>query len=408
MSAESSLSTLGNPGRLFKNNQFLRLWTVGGLGGAMRWLEILVLGIYAFDVSGSALVVSLMVVARMAPMVLFGTLIGAVVDRLDRRLTLIVAFSSMALGSAFIAISGLDGEVALWVLALVAFFNGLGWSTDFPVRRTLISDAVDADRLGTAMAFDSATNSLTRMLGPLIGGVVYQWLGLSSAFAISTAVYVLILVCVLGLPKSAKRLDKTAEGLLFRLIDGFSYARRNEQILGVLLLTAILNFFAFSFAGLVPVWAVENFDVDPIRISFLVAAEGGGAFCGAIVVAYLARPARFQQIFFFGAVVFVGGVLIVAKLPVYGAALAILFFGGVGISGFGAMQSTIVLNACPPAYRSRVMGVVAACIGAGPLGVLHLGWLAEYSSASSAVLTFSITGMALIFVIALRLPGIRR
>jgi MFS family permease len=142
MSAESSLSTLGNPGRLFKNNQFLRLWTVGGLGGAMRWLEILVLGIYAFDVSGSALVVSLMVVARMAPMVLFGTLIGAVVDRLDRRLTLIVAFSSMALGSAFIAISGLDGEVALWVLALVAFFNGLGWSTDFPVRRTLISDAV--------------------------------------------------------------------------------------------------------------------------------------------------------------------------------------------------------------------------------------------------------------------------
>ena len=101
MSAESSLSTLGNPGRLFKNNQFLRLWTVGGLGGAMRWLEILVLGIYAFDVSGSALVVSLMVVARMAPMVLFGTLIGAVVDRLDRRLTLIVAFSSMALGSAF-------------------------------------------------------------------------------------------------------------------------------------------------------------------------------------------------------------------------------------------------------------------------------------------------------------------
>jgi hypothetical protein len=54
------------------------------------------------------------------------------------------------------------------------------------------------------------------------------------------------------------------------------------------------------------------------------------------------------------------------------------------------------------------MGVVAACIGAGPLGVLHLGWLAEYSSASSAVLTFSIIGMALIFVIALRLPGIRR
>jgi MFS family permease len=405
---EPAIAAIGNPLTLFKNNQFLRLWVVGGLGGAMRWLEILVLGIYAFDVSGSPLVVSLMVVARMAPMVLFGTLIGAVVDRLDRRATLIVAFAGMALGSVYIAVCSFDGDMTLWVLALVAFCNGLGWSTDFPVRRTLISDAVEPARLGTAMAFDSATNSLTRMLGPLIGGVVYQWLGLSSAFMISAAVYGLILLCVLGLPRSAKRLEKNTEGLLQRLMGGFRYARQQKQILGVLLLTTILNFFAFSFAGLVPVWAVENFVVDPIRISFLVSAEGGGAFCGAVILAYFARPARFQQIFFFGAVIFVSGVMIVAKLPIYGLALAILFIGGIGISGFGAMQSTIVLNACSLEYRSRVMGVVAACIGAGPLGVLLLGWVAEHSSASSAILMFSSTGMALIIVTVLCLPGIKR
>ena len=51
----------------------------------MRWLEILVIGIYAFQTSGSPFVVSLMLVARMAPMVLFGTMAGAVVESMDRR-----------------------------------------------------------------------------------------------------------------------------------------------------------------------------------------------------------------------------------------------------------------------------------------------------------------------------------
>ena len=392
---------------LLSDQNFLCIWLVGGVTGVIRWFQLLAFGVYSFEITGSPLLVSAIPILWMLPLILFGPFIGVFADQISRKLLLSGSIFLITALQIIMSLAAFSGDLSYFLLALASFVSGIFWATDMPIRRRLLGDLAGRN-VSKAMGLDSATGNATRMLGPLIGGVVYQWLGLSSAFAISTAVYVLILVCVLGLPKSAKRLDKTAEGLLFRLIDGFSYARRNEQILGVLLLTAILNFFAFSFAGLVPVWAVENFDVDPIRISFLVAAEGGGAFCGAIVVAYLARPARFQQIFFFGAVVFVGGVLIVAKLPVYGAALAILFLGGVGISGFGAMQSTIVLNACPPAYRSRVMGVVAACIGAGPLGVLHLGWLAEYSSASSAVLTFSITGMALIFVIALRLPGIRR
>ena len=88
--------------------------------------------------------------------------------------------------------------------------------------------------------------------------------------------------------------------------------------------------------------------------------------------------------------------------------MAVLFIAGVGISCFGAMQSTIVLNACEPSYRSRVMGVLAACIGAGPLGVLHIGWLAELTSASTAIAISSAEGLVLMLLVVWRLPGIRR
>ena len=78
------------PLSLFTEKEFARLWAIGGFLGAMRWLEILVIGIYAFQVSGSPFVVAIMLVARMLPMVLFGTFIGALVENMDRRQVLIL------------------------------------------------------------------------------------------------------------------------------------------------------------------------------------------------------------------------------------------------------------------------------------------------------------------------------
>ena len=165
------------PLSLFANGQFVRLWVIGGLAGAMRWLEILVIGIYAFQTSGSPFVVSLMLVARMAPMVLFGTVVGAVVESMDRRRVQIGACVLMTLGAGSIAATAATEIINLPLLAVIAFLNGLGWSTDLPVRRTLLGDAVDPERLGNAMSFDTATNSATRMIGPLIGGACTKYCG---------------------------------------------------------------------------------------------------------------------------------------------------------------------------------------------------------------------------------------
>ena len=153
---------------LFRNREFLRLWAIGGLRGAMRWLEILVIGIYAFQISGSPFVVAMMLVARMVPMVLFGTVIGAIVEDMDRRRVLIGTCALMTLTAGIGAVAAATDIMNLPLLACVAFMNGLGWATDWPVRRTLVGDAVEPKRLGNAMSLESTTNSATRMIGPLI------------------------------------------------------------------------------------------------------------------------------------------------------------------------------------------------------------------------------------------------
>lgn len=393
------------PLSLFTEKEFVRLWAIGGFLGAMRWLEILVIGIYAFQVSGSPFVVAIMLVARMLPMVLFGTFIGAAVEDMDRRQVLIWTCVMMAMSALTGAIAVAINIISLPLLAGVAFLNGLGWSTDFPVRRTLVGDVVEPKRLSNAMSLESATNSLTRLIGPLIGGAAYQVLGLGGAYAIAAVIYGLTIIFALGV--APPRPFKNAEGrgsLLTRLKAGFAYARRNNVITGVLIITVILNLFALAYASMIPVWAVENFKVDPVFVGLLASAEGGGAFLGSLTLAFWARPEHFQRLFLIGAVIFVGGLLIASKLTFYGVALLVLFVAGVGIAAFGAMQSTLVLQESLPQYRSRVMGVLAACIGAGPLGVFNIGLIAEFTSASTAIALSSAVGLTLIALVNWHLP----
>ena len=83
----------------------------------MRWLEILVIGIYAFQVSSSPFVVAIMLVARMLPMVLFGTVIGAAVEDMDRRQVLIWTCVLMTLTALTGAVAAAIDIMSLPLLA---------------------------------------------------------------------------------------------------------------------------------------------------------------------------------------------------------------------------------------------------------------------------------------------------
>ena len=66
------------------------------------------------------------------------------------------------------------------------------------------------------------------------------------------------------------------------------------------------------------------------------------------------------------------------------AGLAVLV-AGIGAGGFSAMQSTIILLSAPREQRGQVLGLLVVCIGAGPIGFLHLGFLAHWLGAAEAV-----------------------
>lgn len=374
----------------------------------MRWLELLAIGIFVFEVTGSALLVAVMTIARQLPLALFGTFIGPVAERTNRKYLLIAGFSLMTLSTGIMGVLANLEIIEIWHIAICVFINGSCWALDYPVRRTLIGEFAGPERLGTGISLDSATNNITRMIGPFAGGVAYGLFGLKGAFIVSGLAHfscVLIAISlVLEHPKA-----KTAILPYFEMLkQGLNIVRGSRELIGIYLITIILNVFGFPYASMVPVLGRAVYKVEPAMIGLLSAAEGAGAFVGALAIAFFARPAWFKRLYIYGAVLFVFLVFCLSFAAHYWMAISILLVAGLGMAGFGAMQSTLVLLLAPQEARSRLMGLLSVCIGCAPIGLFNLGLIADWLGAPMALTVVSSAGLVLLAATIFFIPQIRR
>ena len=108
------------------------------------------------------------------------------------------------------------------------------------------------------------------------------------------------------------------------------------------------------------------------------------------------------------AMLFLVMVIIFAHSASVASAMAALFCAGLSLAGFGAMQTTILLSSTRTALRSRVMGVLVVCIGAGPLGVLIVGAMAEHLGAVTALTVSSGAGLLAMLGVCWLRPALLR
>src|SRR6478735_1829306 len=177
----------GPIGELLKTPDFLRLWLVGAFANAMRWLELLASSLFAFEVTGSALAVTGVVAARQLPQLLFGAFAGAVSEAVDRKLIMMLALLVPAAVSTVLATLATTGHLQLWHVALGNLIAGTMWSTEMSTRRRMVGEAA-GHHIIPAIALDSATNAATRLIGPLLGGFAFEWLGMKGAYTVTALV----------------------------------------------------------------------------------------------------------------------------------------------------------------------------------------------------------------------------
>jgi len=372
---------------------FRRLWLVGLVVFAVRWLEMLAVAVFTYQRTGSPFIVAMLTMLRMLPMTLFGAVVGAIAERIERRIALIVVIFSMLSSSLILALLAWSDALAVWHVALASFFNGIAWTTDNPVRRTMIGEVVGLDRMGAAMSLDVGANNASRMLGPTLGGVLLATVGIGGAFAVSVVGYSVAVVAAMRIGYRNSFRPSGAASVFERMIEGVMLVRRDQRLIGTLVVTVIYNTFGWPFTSLVPVIGQDNLGLGPAGVGLLASMDGVGAFCGAILIALLAKPPIFARLYIGGVFVYLVMLPVFALAPHSVLAGTVLLITGFANSGFSIMQATLVYLSAPPEMRSRMYGVLSVCIGIGMVGFIHLGLLAGVVGASSATVMIGIEGI---------------
>jgi MFS family permease len=378
---------------LFDLPDFRRLWLIGLIVFAVRWLEMLVVGVFVYQHTGSAFQVAMMTLLRMAPMVIFGPLIGAYVERIERRRAQVFVSLSMLATAIVVAALAYAGHLEVWHLALASFCNGIAWAADNPVRRVMIGEVVGPERMGAAMAIDVGANNASRMLGPTIGGLVLSTLGIAGAFSISVACYALAVVAALRL-RHRNSVAPIASGAVFaHVIEGLLMARRDPRLVAILTITIIYNVFGWPFTSMIPVIGQDSLHLAASGIGILASMDGIGAFLSATAIALWARPRHFTRLYVGAVLGYLVLMMGVAQAPTAFFAGMALLSTGLANSGFSVMQATLIYLAAPAAMRSRLYGVLSLCIGSGLVGFINIGLMAELFGAPWATTVSGIEGL---------------
>lgn len=381
---------------LFAEKDYRRLWVSGAVVGAGRWLEFLALGVFAYEVTASPPLVALVAIARMLPYVLCGVLVGALADHLDRKRMLAASFLAASLAFAAMSVIAVAGLAGYGTVLLAAVVSGLLWTTDMPLRRRLVVEAAGFARLAPALAFDHSTSFAARAIGPLVGGAVYQWLGIEGIFALSALAYFWCFVLAASLKTAAPPATdggwRARPGVLALLLPPRELlaSRRFLVFVGI---TVVFNVWCFPIVSMVPVFGEREFALSPTGIGALSACVGIGGTLGAIMVGMLARERPLFRIYYSGALGFLVIMLALSTKLTLAMAITGLLLIGVAEACYASTQYALVHTMSPSEVRGRATGFLTVFIGTSTLGFYNTGFLFDRFATENAMMLMALEGL---------------
>lgn len=373
------------------------------------WMQSIAQGWLVLLLTNSPFYVGLISALGSVGVLLFTLYAGVVADRTDKR-RLVVITQSLSMVQAFL-LAGLvwsDRVTVENVMALAAFL-GVVSAFDIPTRQSFVVEMVGKEDLMNAIALNTSVFNATRVLGPVVAGLLIGPLGVGACFFLNGVSYLAVIagLVAMRLPPYVPRPASGSAWQGFREVVAFLGSDRRVSTLVVL--TALLSIFGFPFLVLMPVFARDVLHAGAAGYGVLVGSVGVGAMLGALAIAFFSgRIAK-------GRVLVVGGTAFGLLLALFAASRTFLVSVGLlGLAGCAmivnnALTNTMLQTLVPDHLRGRVMGFYSFMfVGMAPVGAFPAGAFAEWYGAPLAVGVGGLISVIAVVVAAWRVPEIRR
>jgi MFS family permease len=360
----------------------------------------------------NATAVGVVLALQFGPQLLLLPLTGLAADHFDRRKLLIVTQSSMGLLALVLGLLTVTGAVQLWQVFVCAFLLGCVSAFDAPARQTFVADLVDTDHLSNAVALNSTSFNVARLIGPALAGLLIAAFGTGWVFLINAATFAAVLVSFAMMRPHELRPEIRAARAPGDFIEGFRYVSRRPDLRAILLMFFLIGTFGMNFPIYLSTMSVTVFDTGPGAFGLLTSAMAVGSVIGALLAARRSRPRLGWLIG--GAAVFGGGLALAAVMPTYALFAIALILVGVSAQTFTTTANGAIQLSTDPAMRGRVIAIMlAVALGGTPLGAPIVGWVADVFGPRWSIAVGAASGIAaalvgVFYLIRYRRLSIRR
>ncbi|MCA0172619.1 MFS transporter [Bacillus sp. RAR_GA_16] len=385
---------------LVKNKDYVTLMVAQTVSSIGDWLSIVaVITLVGLKWNASPMEVSFIILCLALPMALFGPVAGTVADRLNRKWLMIA--SDLVRAGLILILTIAD---SLMVVYACLFIVGAFSAIFIPAKNGMLKELVTDSDMKSAMAITSMIDSSTKVIGPLLSGLLVAALGAKLVFFIDSGTFLLSALFIAFLPKSQSIITGTfSEKPSFKneFSQGVRYVKSNASLLiGLFFLGISLLIVQLSDSQLI-VLLRELTQVSPDLFGYLVASSGIGMFLSGL---YLAKKTDYQSFSF----MMIG----VCGIGLSFGMMAVLTYFDIGLSlvwgpifgvlaGFSVsfvfvpFQATVQVDT-PVHMTGRVFGVInSVTTTATIIGPLLGGWL---STMIGVIPTFMMTASLLVLL----------
>lgn len=373
-------ATLVKKNRFWHNRNFMLLWSGSLISNIGYQMYIIAIPLLIYDLSRSALAMSMMRAIEFLPNIFIGILAGVFVDLLNRKRMMQWTSGIRVVAMLGIVLLLLSDGLSLWSLYVLGFILSVASYTFGNAHHAVLPQIVDKEELTSANAKLSFINTLIQTIGPGVAGaflMIYSYTATLTIYTVSLLV-LLISVSLLSLPSIERKKHKDSS-IKEDMIEGIEELLRNKLLLTPTITVVFMNFASSLVIGVLVFFVKDQLGATASQIGFMFSISAVGGFIGALVVSRIRKKLGRGNIFTYCILIDAIGMTLLIFAPTWwaiGIALAVRTFS---TTVSNIVYFTIRQEFTPNHLLGRVAGTSSMLMKLTlPIGLFFAGLWAEW------------------------------
>jgi predicted MFS family arabinose efflux permease len=357
--------------------------TISQIGDSLNKVALLW---FVYELTGSALKMTVIGVLQTLPPLIFGPLIGVFLDRFRKKRVMIGVDFLRAGVILLIPLLYFLGQLTLERLYVLVFANAVVSTIFGPALASAVPLIVSKDRLIAANALMQSTANVGLLVGPAVSGIGIALVGAQYMLCVHAATFILSALCLIPIRMHETLAPRPAgigwtHGVTAELSAGLRFVFVEQKTVLMLMITAMLYSLGTSaFIFQLPVFAKDVLEMGPVQLGWLWSALGIGMLLASLGLASFTQANLTRRLHLISGALAVGGVAVgtlqFLESP-WTAGVMIAVIGG-STAVFTPLIWTMLQELTPAPLLGRVFTSFATGgMASSMIGMAGFGWATD-------------------------------